>query len=244
MNLSVIPRSRLVGRVLRAPLRLVPRAAVVPIIQGPLHGTRWIVGSGTHGYWLGWYEADKVRRFAAAISGARVVYDIGAHVGYYSVLASRVLGCAGQVVAFEPDPQNVAFLRQHLKMNGIDNVQVAEAAVSDRCGTAMFQQDASRYMGALNQGGSLPVRTLSVDALLSSAEFPAPDVIKIDVEGAEQQVLSGAERTLRSKHPLLFVATHSNALHSGCCQFLKSLDYKLEAIDGPSLECASEIVAR
>jgi len=244
MNLSVIPRSRLVGRLLRAPLRFVPRAAVVPIIQGPLHGTKWIVGSGTHGYWLGWYEADKVRRFAAAISGARVVYDIGANVGYYSVLASRVLGCPGQVVAFEPDPQNIAFLRRHLEMNAIENIRVVEAAVSDRCGEAMFQQEASRYMGALRQSGALLVRTLSVDDLVSSGKFPSPDVIKIDVEGAEQQVLLGAKQTLRSCHPLLFLATHSTALHSECCQFLKSFDYKLEAIDGSSLECASEIVAR
>jgi FkbM family methyltransferase len=244
MNLSAIPRSRLVGRLLRAPLRLVPRTAVVPIIQGPLQGTRWVVGSGNHGYWLGWYESDKVTRFAAAISDMRVVYDVGANVGYYSVLASRVLGRTGQVIAFEPDPQNIAFLRRHLEMNGIENVRVVEAAVSDRCGKAMFQQEASRYRGALSQSGTLTVRTLSVDELISSGELPFPDVIKIDVEGAEQQVLSGAEQMLRSKHPLLFVATHTTALHSECCQFLKSLDYKLEAIDGSSLEFSSEIVAR
>jgi FkbM family methyltransferase len=243
MNLSAIPRRCLVGRLLRAPLRLVPRTAVVPVIQGPLHGTRWIVGSGNHGYWLGWYESNKVRRFAAAIFGTRVVYDVGANVGYYSVLASRVLGSSGQVIAFEPDPQNIAFLRRHLEMNGIENVQVVEAAVSDCCGEAMFQQEASRYMGALSQSGTLPVRILSLDELISSGELPPPDVIKIDVEGAEQQVLLGAEQTLRPKHPLLFVATHTTAMHWECCQFLKSLDYKLEAIDGSSLECSREIIA-
>jgi FkbM family methyltransferase len=217
---------------------------VVPIIQGPLHGTRWIVGSGNHGYWLGWYESDKVRRFAAALSGMRIVYDVGANVGYYSVLASRILGSTGQVIAFEPDPQNVVFLRRHLEMNGIENVQVVEAAVSDRCGKAMFRQEASRYMGTLSPSGTVPVRTLSLDELINSGELPPPDVIKIDVEGAERQVFSGAEQTLRSKHPLLFVATHTTALHSDCCQFLESLGYKLEAIDGSSLECSSEIVAR
>ena len=244
MNLSAIPRSRLVGRLLRAPLRLIPRTAVFPIIQGPVHGTKWIVGSGNHGYWLGWYESDKVRKFAAAISGTRVVYDVGANVGYYSVLASKALGRTGHVIAFEPDPQNIAFLRRHLEMNGIENVQVVEAAVSDHCGEAMFQQEPSRYMGGLSQSGTLPVRTLSVDELIRSDAFPSPDVIKIDVEGAEQQVLSGAEQTLRSRHPFVFVATHTTALHSECCQFLNSLGYKLEAIDGSSLECSSEIIAR
>jgi hypothetical protein len=78
----------------------------------------------------------------------------------------------------------------------------------------------------------------------SSRELPPPDVINIDVEGAEQQVLSGAEQALRPKHPLLFVATHTAALHSECFQFLKSVDHKLEAIDGWSLGRSSEIVAR
>lgn len=244
MNLSAIPRSLFVGRLLRAPLRLVPRTAVVPVIQGPLRGSKWIVGSGNHGYWLGCYESDKVRRFAAAISGSRIVYDVGANVGYYSVLASKVLDRTGQVIAFEPDPQNIAFLHRHLEVNGIENVQVVEAAVSDRCGEAIFQQEPSRYMGALSQNGTLRVRILSLDDFIRSGAFPSPDVIKIDVEGAEQHVLSGASQTLRSKHPLLFVATHSTALHSDCCQFLKSLGYELEAIDGSSLECSREIVAR
>lgn len=244
MNLSVVPRNWVLGRLLRAPLRLVPSAAVVPIIQGPLRGTRWIAGSGTHGYWLGWYEADKVKRFELAVSGKRVVYDVGANVGYYSAVASKIMGFGGEVIAFEPDPQNITFLRRHLEMNGIENIQVVEAAVSDRCGEAMFQREASRHMGALHKGGTLPVRVLSLDELVSSGELSSPDLIKIDVEGAEEQVLLGAEQTLRSNHPLLFVATHSGELHSRCCHFLRSMGYELEAIDGSSLECSSEIIAR
>jgi FkbM family methyltransferase len=220
-----------------------PRTAVIPIVQGPLHGTRWIVGSGNHGYWLGLYESNKVRRFAAAVSDMRIVYDIGANVGYYSLLASRVLCQSAQIIAFEPDPRNIVFLRRHLEMNRIQNVRLVEAAVSDYCGEAMFQQEASRYMGALSQSGTLSVRTLSVDELIRSGEIPSPDVIKIDVEGAEKQVLGGAEETLRSKHPLLFVATHNAALHLECCQFLKSLSYRLESIDESSLESSSEIIA-
>lgn len=71
MNFSGISDQGLVGRILRAPLRLVPSRATVPILQGRLRGKKWIVGSSTHGCWLGSYEWEKQRGFAAAVPGGR-----------------------------------------------------------------------------------------------------------------------------------------------------------------------------
>src|SRR5579871_1243331 len=117
MNLSGISNESVVGRALRAPFRLIPRSAAVPILQGPLRGKRWVVGSATHGCWLGSYEQDKQQCFAGAVSVGSVVYDIGANVGFYSLLASVLVGVSGAVYSFEPVPRNCHFLRRHVDLN-------------------------------------------------------------------------------------------------------------------------------
>ena len=69
MNFSAIPRDRLTGKLLRLPLGLLPSDMIVPVMQGPIKGKKWIVGSGNHGCWLGSYEAQKVKIFADALRG-------------------------------------------------------------------------------------------------------------------------------------------------------------------------------
>src|SRR5580765_1322501 len=101
-NLSGISRETLIGKLLRAPLRLLPRTAAVPILQGPLRGKKWIVGSGTHGCWLGSYEYDKQKLFQKTVRSGDVVYDVGANAGFYSLLASLLVGEKGHVYSFEP----------------------------------------------------------------------------------------------------------------------------------------------
>src|SRR6266436_706615 len=134
INLSAIPSSRWFGRVLRWPLQWIPQDAVVPILQGPCAGMRWIVGSSTHGCWLGSYEYEKRKLFEELVGPGDVVYDIGAHVGFYTLLASVLVGHTGRVVAFEPSPRNLAYLRRHLAMNRLNNVTVVEGAVYDHDG--------------------------------------------------------------------------------------------------------------
>ena len=120
------------GRALRWPLGLLPNDLRVPILQGPLRGYRWIVGSGVHGYWLGTYELQKQRAFWESIKPGMVVFDIGAHVGFYTMLASVALGEQGEVIAFQPFPHNVGFLKRHLAINNRRNVRIIEAGVGDR----------------------------------------------------------------------------------------------------------------
>ncbi len=88
IDYSHVPQSSLLGRAMRLPLRLIPRHWAVPVIQGPLKNMRWIVEAGTHGCWLGTYEWEKAQRFAQEIRPGMVVFDIGAHAGFYSLLAS------------------------------------------------------------------------------------------------------------------------------------------------------------
>ncbi len=123
MNLSGISNESLMGRALRSPFRLIPASTAMPILQGPLRGRRWIVGSATHGCWLGSYEFETQRAFAGLVRAGDVVYDLGANVGFYSLLAARLAGDDGIVYSFEPLARNLDFLRKHVGINALKKLR-------------------------------------------------------------------------------------------------------------------------
>src|SRR6185295_4714839 len=117
---TIVPSGQTrIGKLLRLPLKAVPKAAALPIMSGPSRGFRWVVGASIHGCWLGTYERTKQKRFAAAISLNHVVYDLGAQAGFYSLLASRLVGRQGMVYSFEPLPRNIRFLKKHIAINSL-----------------------------------------------------------------------------------------------------------------------------
>jgi len=244
VDISRISRTRLLGRILRAPLSLIPKTAVVPVLQGPLTGKRWIVGAATHGAWLGTYEYRKQRLFARSIQPGMVVFDLGANVGFYTLVAAFSTGPTGRVFAFEPVPRNVSFLRQHLQYNRAFNVEIVEAAVSERVGVANFETAESPSMGRLGPSGTLTIATVTLDDMVFGRGTPLPDVIKIDIEGGERAALEGARLLLERRHPIIFLATHGWAVHSECCAFLRGLGYSLSGIHGESLDQTDELIAR
>ncbi len=153
------------GKLIRLPLKLIPAGTVIKIRRGPLRGAKWIKGSGVNGYWLGTYEAEEQKWFAERVKNGDVVYDIGANVGIYTLLASRLVGNEGKVYAFEPLPENIEFLKKHLVLNDCRNTEVVESAVSVRSGTTHFR--GSGATGAISGGaGDLAVRVSSLDDLL------------------------------------------------------------------------------
>lgn len=230
INFSSFSSQSLVGKLIRFPLRLIPHNSVVPILQGRLRGKKWVVGSGNHGCWLGSYEYEKQRFFAETIKEGSVVYDIGAHVGFYTLLAAETVGPDGKVIAFEPLPNNIAYLKKHLILNEINNVIVFETAVSEQSGTDTFEEMDSNSEGRLSPKGNLKVKVVALDELILSGEIPPPDYMKIDVEGAELSVLLGSKRMLLRHHPTIFLATHGVEMHKQCCDFLVSTGYHLEPI--------------
>ena len=232
----------LAHRFAHAALGCVPADLALPILSGPLRGKRWIVRSGNYSCWLGSYEQVKQRVFAAELRPGAVVFDIGAHVGYYSLLSAVLSTPAGGVFAFEPVPSNADKLRRHVVMNRV-SVDVMEAAVADRDGEARFESGADSYTGGLGGNGS-SVRVVSVDALRASGRLPEPDVIKIDVEGAEALVLRGATETIRMARPVIFVAVHGAAARAECLRLLEDFGYSTALLVGPGIESGTEFVAR
>lgn len=206
IDLSVLRSSSVLGKLARLPLRLLPPNLVVPILQGNLRGCWWVVGSSVHGCWLGWYEREKQLEFARALRPGAVVYDIGANVGFYTLLSSVLVGDQGRVYAFEPVPRNVRYLRQHIRLNHLHNVEVLELAVGESAGEASFDDTLGHSVGRLSTAGRLCVEVATLDGLMAADVLQPPHVLKIDVEGAEAAVLTGALGVLRHHHPVIFLA--------------------------------------
>lgn len=171
-----------------------------------------------------------------------VVYDAGANLGLYARYLVSTLG-AGRVVAFEPVPDNRALLVENLRLGGIeDRVTVLPVALADEDGEAEFQvDDMQSSSGTLSRvtGGEacvgrqnvglgpltarVPVRRL--DTLIGEAGLPLPDVLKIDVEGAEELLLRGAASLLRERSPRLLVELHGAGHARAVLAFLLDLGY-------------------
>jgi FkbM family methyltransferase len=223
----------LLHRLIRYPLGLIPKTLVLPILSGPGRGLRWVAGAGTHGCWIGTYERDRQQRLFELLKSGECFLDIGANVGFYSLLASRLVGPQGTVHAFEPFPRNLEFVRRHIGLNNIQNINVHATAISDGDDRTMrFATCESPSCGHLtdaNEGQSqIDVRVTSLDALWKRNAFLKPAVIKIDVEGAEFGVLSGGIQLLRECRPIILLAGHGTAVQQRCCQLLQSWNYRVQ----------------
>ena len=229
INFSAVRPETLIGRIVRMPFRFLPRELVLPVLQGPLRGKKWIVGSHLHGCWLGSYEADMQKRIARELLPGAVFYDVGANAGFYSLLASGLIA-PGTVYAFEPLPINAAYLRKHLELNRTRNVKLFELAICDQGGTAFFTTEETRAMGKLGPGGNLRVRAATLDSLLKEQRLLPPDFIKMDIEGGEYLALLGAKECFVRHRPKLFLAIHGREIHDDCCRLLASWNYELEYV--------------
>lgn len=143
----------------------------------------------------GGYEQNELQILCSSIRPGDQVLDVGANIGIYSVHLSRAVGPTGRVVAVEPDPENVALLRENLEKNGCHNVTVVPSALADKPGEmSLFQDPHNRgHHSLVDLEGSKQIIPVSVErgeTVLKGLGF-RPRVAKIDVEGAEPLVLAG-----------------------------------------------------
>lgn len=233
INLSSIPYQSFWGKCLRFPLALIPEGMVLKILQGNLKGMKWIKGSSTNGCWIGTYELEKQKLFYTVLKPGQVIYDLGAHVGFYTLLSAKVVGTEGKVFSFEPVERNLYFLRKHIMLNQLFNVTILPYAVGNAQGFRRFYVTNSGFSeGKLSDQGNLTVEVIRLDDLMSNTRYPLPDVMKIDIEGSEYEALVGAEKTIITKKPIIFLATHGEDIKNNCFHFLKSHGYAIEPIAG------------
>jgi FkbM family methyltransferase len=166
-------------------------------------------------------------------------YDLGANIGFFSLMAARLVGPEGRVVSFEADPEIAARLRENLTYNKFTHAVVEEKAVWSEPTTVSFARadtntSPDRGLGHVSTGDSTVANTIPVEAV-SLDEFvllhPDPDFLKCDVEGAEVAVFQGAERLLRQKRPILLVEMHSAENHRALARKFSQLGYACSNLD-------------
>jgi FkbM family methyltransferase len=243
MKFSALLKDTRMGKIAVLPLSLLPRDAVVPILHGKLRGRRWIVGSAIHRCWIGFYEYKKQRWISREVRPNSVFLDIGANVGFYSLLASKLVG-SGKVFAFEPAPRNVSYLRKHLALNRVTNVEVLAIAVSDRNGISSFETEETGFMCHLSSEGKITVPTATLDSLVEEGKVLPPDYVKMDIEGAELLALRGGSRTFQRFRPVLFLATHGREVETECRRLLELWGYDCRNIESKSNSDLGEIIAK
>jgi FkbM family methyltransferase len=192
---------------------------------------------------LGVYEYWKTELFTSLMKPNMTVLDIGGNKGYYSLLAAKLCGDSGSVYTFEPLPENCKWIDSAFKDNGYRSVELVPVALSNRNGSATFFEAKKSGGGTLieksNQHGApITVITKRLDDFLDEkASYKAVDVIKMDVEGAEMQVLEGAAELLRNSQRLkLLIDIHSQQLGEDVFDLLQSHGFKMFTIERHSKE--------
>ena len=241
VNPAVISHETLLGKVIRLPFRLLPAGAVVRIVRGPARGKRWIADSSTHGFWLGYWEPGNQRRFAAHLKPGDVVYDIGAHVGLYTLISSGRVGSTGHVNSFEPFVRNAEFLRRHIALNHLANCTVVEAAVSSRAGRQFFDPTSHDSAGHLAESGQITVPTISLDEFVFAATGNRPpNMIKVTRKAQKWKCSLAASVSSVTSRPSFF-SLLIPWRRSQCCDFLRTCGYTLERLAPDKIWATKEV---
>ena len=216
----------------------------IPRIEaGAARGLYFDAGADTPRFISGGYEGPVQQALADTVRPGDVCYDIGANLGFFTVLLGRLTGTTGSVVAFEPAPANAARIEWNARRNGLKNVQVRRIALSHSDGSCELQL-ARHVGGAVLTGAGVPpdpagnivVRTSRLDSIIVELQLRPPDFVKIDVEGAELDVLRGMVKVLQDRRPSLIVEL-DDEIESACnqkliaCQhFLREFGYEFREL--------------
>jgi FkbM family methyltransferase len=173
-------------------------------VRGGVAAGLWIdTTCSSAAYAAGTNELPVQLALADALRPGDAFLDVGANVGFFSFLAARLVGVSGSVHALEPVPVNAERIRAGARRNRLSQVEVHEVAAASSSGTATLLL-AEHPGGAViasagappDPAGELRVTTVTVDALVAGGVVPSPHVVKIDVEGAELDVLEGMTSVL------------------------------------------------
>jgi FkbM family methyltransferase len=199
------------------------------------------------------YEPVIYAAFVKDIKEGMTVFDIGAHIGFFTLAAAKRIGPSGRVFAFEPAPETALILAQHVSLNNWqDRIEVVRSVVSDSDGTATFFANGDSMAASLRQENwdlafehrttpvsKIEVPSITLDSFCKDRRFK-PDVLKIDVEGAELLVLRGARDLLKSNPPIIHCEVHTPFMKNfkyslaDFRKYLNDLGYQMESLDKPN----------
>jgi FkbM family methyltransferase len=189
-------------------------------------------------YAEGRYETVIQRALSQYLGPGSVFYDIGAHIGVVSMYAAQLVGVNGRVFAFEAAPENASRIQAHLTRNNLPQIRTIACAIWSSGGRVRFERapvQSSRNGGAVaTQLTTKKNETIEVDAVALD-DFalgnPLPTVIKIDVEGAEADVLRGSEEVFRRAKPVLICEVHNDRAEANVTRWLEERAYQFEWLE-------------
>ncbi|GAB4495651.1 MAG: FkbM family methyltransferase [Anaerolineales bacterium] len=230
------------GPLTRALRGLLNRAAPTGITEttiagGDLQGWRMALDlQQEKDYWLGSYETGLQTALRDLIQPGWTVYDVGANVGYITLLLARRIGASGRVFAFEALPQNQVRWQTNVALNNLQaRTHLFCGAVTDLSGQAAFLLGPSDDMGkaqgstgrALTYAESILVPSITLDDFIYRDGNPPPQAIKMDIEGGEVLALLGMRRTLKEVRPLILLELHGSESARVAWEMLTPLGYSL-----------------
>ncbi len=214
----------------------------LPVMAGYLKGYLWTTRR-SYNYIIGDYEdPDTIEQLAKWCKKDTVFYDVGANVGYHALVVNSFI-TEGKIYSFEPVPSNIALFKAHMALNNDkmkqNNIELLTFAIADTEKEVQFSNSAIHTDGNTYIASSevyqqaedvLTVQCFSIDNLLEKGYEP-PTILKIDVEGAEYDVLIGAINTINRYRPNIVLATHDFHLpgvKDKCVAFLEEANYQLK----------------
>lgn len=217
------------------------------ICLGKLRGRRlpYRIASRNLSMVFGTYERDIQRVIQKHAANASVAYDVGAHVGFFSLFLADLAPTA-MVFAFEPSPDEAQLIRDLIGCNSLQlRVSVEEFAVCDTSATLRFHRGLGSFTGILDKAtesrsqagpNTLDVKGITLDDFVFRSGHPAPDFMKIDVESAEPLVLKGAERLLADKRPRMLIEVHGPTACKETIEQLLRHRYAVGVLDHGALQ--------
>jgi FkbM family methyltransferase len=190
------------------------------------------------GIWTGTYEHDFASKVAAAVGPGTVTYDIGGWHGFFAgVLAAQG---AREIHVFEPLAENADHIRLLIELNPQFDIRLHQYALGDHDSeaellvmpqTSMAKISTSTFQPRHSVTDRIRVKIATIDTLVAKGELMPPNLIKMDVEGAEEFVLRGAIEVLRKYKPVIFAEIHSSMLLRECTNLLRESGYVVTVID-------------
>jgi len=190
----------------------------IQVAAGEMTGMKLLLNLQTEkDYWLGTYEPELQNAAQKFVQPGMIIYDVGANIGYISLMLARLSSSSGQIFSFEALPINVQRLKKNISLNQMESIiRVIPKAVIDSSHPVSFLAHSSSSMGKARGSagreehyeGEIKVPGLALDDFVFSEGNPTPDLIKMDIEGGEILAVKGMRRLLKKKHPLLFIELH------------------------------------
>jgi FkbM family methyltransferase len=216
----------------------------IQIASGAGAGLKFNIAGLNPSYASGTNEMPIQEALVSRIKAGDVFLDIGANIGFFSVIGARLVGPDGRVYAFEPVPANLTALQRNIGLNQFANTKIMQSAVSNHSGKGeLLLADwggGSALKGASTPPdicGTMEVELVTIDQLVEQGEIEPPAVVKIDVEGAELEVLQGMARTLEKHHPVLIYELDDDnperyqQKQDACEAYLLPLGYHITRLD-------------